>query len=87
MPSAHPTCAHPIPSHPLADPGPLVQHPSPDPTPTRTGHIDLDALLFCPLEDLLQHDVRNLLDLGLGELAEHDDLVQAVEELRPAARV
>lgn len=49
-----------------------------------TGDIDLNALLLRALEHLLEHDVGNLLDLALGQLAEHDDLVQTVEELGPA---
>ena len=48
--------------------------------------INLDALLLCPDEDLFQHDVSNLLDLALGQLAEHNDLVQPVQELWPAGR-
>lgn len=30
---------------------------------------------------ILEHDVSNLLDLSLAELAEYNDLVQPVEEL------
>jgi hypothetical protein len=45
--------------------------------------LDLQALLLAALEHVLQHDVRNLLHLLLRELPEHDDLVQAVEELWP----
>lgn len=46
--------------------------------------VNLDALLLGAVEDLLQHDVGNLLDLALGQLAEHNDLVQPVQELGPA---
>ena len=47
------------------------------------SHVDGD-LLFCEaLEHVLQHDVCNLANLALVELAEDDDLVQAVQELGP----
>jgi hypothetical protein len=46
--------------------------------------VDLDALLCCASEDFLEHDVCDLLHFALGQLAEYDDLVQPVEELRPA---
>ncbi len=39
------------------------------------GDVNLDLLVSGALEDLAQHDVRDLLDLRLGQLAEHDDLV------------
>mmetsp|Transcript_33134 Transcript_33134/g.72240 ORF Transcript_33134/g.72240 Transcript_33134/m.72240 type:complete len:942 (-) Transcript_33134:128-2953(-) len=39
------------------------------------------ALLLHALEHLVQHNVRNLLHLQLGQLTEHDDLVETVKEL------
>ena len=46
--------------------------------------IDLDALGLRTCKHLVQHDVCNLLHLCLGELAEHDDLIQPVQEFGPA---
>jgi hypothetical protein len=39
------------------------------------GHVDFDALLLSPLEHLLEHDVRDGLDLHLGQLPEDNDLI------------
>ena len=43
----------------------------------------LDAPLGQPRADLRHQQPRDLLDLALGERMEHDDLVHAVQELRP----
>ena len=44
------------------------------------GEADLDAERLQPLGQRVQHQPRDLLDLGLGELIEHDDVVHTVEE-------
>mmetsp|Transcript_26776 Transcript_26776/g.58372 ORF Transcript_26776/g.58372 Transcript_26776/m.58372 type:complete len:1072 (-) Transcript_26776:90-3305(-) len=46
------------------------------------SHLNLDALLLGALEHVLEENVRDLLDLLLGQLAEHNDLIQTVQELR-----
>ena len=38
--------------------------------------INLDLLLLSPLEDLAKHDVCDLLHLTLGQLSEHNDLIE-----------
>lgn len=45
------------------------------------GDVDGDLLLRGACDHVPEHNVRDLLDLGLGELAEHDDLIETVEEL------
>ena len=45
--------------------------------------IDLDLFLLCPLEHLPKHNVCNLLDLSLGQLSKHNDLIQP--EIKAAA--
>ncbi len=45
--------------------------------------INLDLFLLCPLEHLPKHDVCNLLDLSLGQLSKHNDLIQP--EIKAAA--
>ncbi len=56
---------------------------APRPRLEALGDVDLDALALGAHEDLLEHDVRDLLHLRLGQLAEDDDLVQPVQELGP----
>merc|ERR1719414_2086695 len=43
--------------------------------------VQLDALGLSAADDVREHDVGDLLHLVLGQLAEDDDVVQAVEEL------
>mmetsp|Transcript_3026 Transcript_3026/g.11268 ORF Transcript_3026/g.11268 Transcript_3026/m.11268 type:complete len:911 (+) Transcript_3026:148-2880(+) len=45
------------------------------------GDVESDLLLLEALEHLVEHDLGNLAHLVLVELAEDDDLVEAVEEL------